>query len=149
MQGGESLLNQQNFAATAQNFNQALRIAPSDYAGLVVMAKAQFSLGQYNLAEKYSSQAKHIQPGEAQAHHISGISKLAMNRFDVAYQEFVQYERLLPGEPGTIFLKGVSLEAMQQRNAAAQEYARYLNMVQQGGRAQHAYQRLLSWGYMR
>lgn len=149
MQDGEQLLNQQNFTAAASNLEQALRIVPNDYAGLVLMAKTQFSLGQYKKAERISELAKRALPNEAQAHHISGISKLAMNRFDAAYQDFSQYEQLLPGEPGTIFLKGVSLEGMQQRDAAAKEYARYLNSVQQGEQAQHAYQRLMSWGYLR
>jgi tetratricopeptide (TPR) repeat protein len=148
MQDGEQYLNQQNFAAAATNFDQALRIAPNDYPGLVLMAKAHFGLDEYAQAVSYSELAKRIQPQEAQAHYISGISKLALNRFDLAYQDFVEYEQFLPGQPNTIFLKGLSLEGMQQRDAAAQEYARFLGMAQKGGQAQHAYQRLMSWGYL-
>ncbi len=149
MQDGEQQIGQGNFSGAASSFKQALRMAPNDYAGLMLMAKAQFGLNRHTQAARYAEQAKRIQPQEAQAHHMSGMSKLAMNRFDVAYQDFAKYEQLLPGNPNTVFLKGVILEGMQQRNGAANEYTRYLNMVKQGGQAKHAQQRLTSWGYMR
>jgi len=149
MQDGEQQIGQENYSGAASNFKQALRIAPNDYAGLVLMAKAQFGLNRHTHAARYAERAKHIQPQEAQAHHISGVSKLAMNRLDLAYQDFKTYEQLLPGNPNTIFLKGVTLEGMQQRKTAANEYTRYLNMVKQGSQAEHAFGRLTSWGYTR
>lgn len=149
MQDGEQHLEHNNFHIAVNHFKQALRTAPDDYAGNVLMAKAQIGLNRNNEAIQYAERAKRIQPHEAQAHHISGISKMAMNRYNSAYQEFVEYEQLLPGNPNTIFLKAVTLESMQQRNAAANEYARYLKLVQEGGQAQHAFSRLNAWGYFR
>ncbi len=38
---------------------------------------------------------------------------------------------------------------MNQIEPAANEYQRYLQVVQQGKYAQHAYKRLVDWGYIK
>lgn len=149
MQNGEQAMGQENFSSAEQQFANALRIAPNDYAGLVLMSKCQIALERPAQAQRYAEKAKNIYPSEAQAHHLSGISQLAMKRPDRAYQNFTRYERLLPGNPNTIFLKGLSLENMQNKQAAAREYSRYLQAVKQGGQAKHAHQRLQAWGFAR
>ncbi len=149
MQNGEQAMGQENYSAAEQQFSNALRIAPNDYAGLVLMSKCQIALERPTQAQQYAEKAKRIYPAEAQAHHVSGISQLAMKRPDRAYQNFANYERLLPGNPNTLFLKGLSLENMQNKQGAAREYSRYLQAVQQGGQAKHAHQRLQAWGLTR
>ena len=100
-------------------------------------------------AEQFAEQAKLVYPTEAQGHHISGISKLMRDRYEAAYRDFDNYERLLPGNPSTVFYKGISMEGMQNKEGAAREYSRYLNTVNKGAQAQHAYQRLQAWGYVK
>ena len=56
---------------------------------------------------------------------------------------------MLPGNPDMVFLKGLAREGAQRQNEAARFYIAYLKVVQQGPHAQHAYQRLVSWGYIR
>jgi predicted Zn-dependent protease len=152
MQQGEQQMGKEAYQVAESNFNTALQHAPEDYAGLVMMAKCQLALKQNDKAQRYVDKAKQINPNEAQAQHISGLTMLAQNQPDAANDAFRKYERLLPGNPNTIFLQAVSLESMQKKSAAAQQYGRYLREVKQntkGMQAQHAAQRLQSWGYVK
>ena len=48
-----------------------------------------------------------------------------------------------------IFFQGYAQEGMNRQPQAAQDYRRYLQKVSEGQYAQHAYQRLRQWGYVR
>ena len=148
MQEGEKEMAKEAYTEAESHFGRALKIAPNDYAGLVMMSKCQLAQNKNDLARQYADRAKKIYPEEAQAEHLSGISKLMGNRFESAYTDFDNYEKRLPGNPNTAFLKGVSLEGMQNKQGAAKEYYRYLQMVNQGEQAHYAYQRLVDWGYV-
>jgi predicted Zn-dependent protease len=148
MQDGEKEMAKKAYPEAESHFGRALKIAPRDYAGLVMMAKCQLAQNKHDLARQYAERAKKVYPEEAQAQHLSGVSKLMGNRFEAAYTDFDNYEKRLPGNPNTVFLKGVSLEGMQNKQAAAKEYYRYLQMVNQGDQAQYAYQRLVDWGFV-
>lgn len=149
LQNGEEFMGQEQYSKAEGFFSDALRLAPDDYAGLVLMSKCQLALNDPREAERYAEKAKSIYPAEAQAHQISGISKMGQNRFGAAYEEFDNYERLLPGNPEIIFLKGYALEGDGDQDAAAQEYYRYLQQVNQGQQAQFAYDRLVEWKYIK
>ncbi|MCP4696713.1 MAG: M48 family metalloprotease [Gammaproteobacteria bacterium] len=149
MQNGEKHMAKEEFDKAASQFDKALRIAPDDYAALVLMAKCQVAMNKPDQARRYSERAKRVNPTEAQAHHVNGVAQLAQNRFQAAYRDFSKYERLLPGNPNTIFLKAVSLESMHNKPEAAREYNRYLRSVRGGEQAQYAQQRLVNWGYMK
>ena len=138
-----------DFKGASAHFQTALKRAPEDYTGLVMMAKCQFAQGRYGEAQKYALQAEKVYPSEAQAYHIGGIAKIKVGDFDEAYNQFHSYEKILPGNPNTIFFKGYSLEGMGRRRDAATEYHRYLNLVTKGEQARYAYQRLVQWGYIR
>jgi Flp pilus assembly protein TadD len=114
-----------------------------------MMSKALILQDKSGEGLRYAEQAKKVYPGEAQAIHLSGMAKIKLKKFAGAYEEFAAYEKLLPGNPNTVFLMGYSLEGMQDSKRAAQAYARYLRVVNQGPQAQHAYQRLVEWGYVR
>jgi len=148
MQEGEKLMMQKRFTQAEGEFAEALRQAPEDYAGLVLMAKCQLALKRPQKAEFFAEQAKNVYPGEAKAHHISGLAKLRRGDWAAAFEDFDRYERMLPGNPNTVFLKGVALEGMQDRKRAAEEYRRYLQSVDSGDQARHAYNRLREWGYL-
>ena len=149
LQNGEEFMGKKQYSKAEGFFQDALRVAPEDYAALVLMSKCQLALSDPREAERYAEKAKSIYPEEAQAHQVSGISKMGQNRFSAAYEEFDSYDRLLPGNPGIVFLKGYTLEGSGDKEGAAQEYYRYLQTVNQGEQAQFAYDRLVNWGYVK
>jgi len=147
MQKGEREMAGQKFGAAEAHFREALKKAPDDYAGLAMMATCQLLQKKYAEGIPYAEKAKGVYPQEAQAYHLSGFAKLQTKDFAEAYQDFSAYEKLLSGNPNTIFFKGFAQEGLGNKPEAAREYHRYLQIVQQGKFAQHAYQRLVEWGY--
>jgi len=149
MQKGEKLMNKEDYQGAEPHFQAALRHAPDDYAGLVMMSKCQIGLKQPEQARRFADRAKQVNPQEAQARHVDGVARLMQKDYAGAYADFKAYERLLPGNPNTVFLAAVSLEGARDRQGAAKEYYRYLQTSRQGEQAQHAYQRLQAWGYIK
>ena len=149
MQHGEKAMGQKKFSDAEAHFQKALKLAPDDYAGLMMMSQCLLAQQKFTAAERYAEKAQEVYPAEARAYQISGISRLLQKDFGGAYEEFSLYERHLPGNPSTIFFKGYSLEGMDRKDAAASEYTQYLKVVSQGDMAEHAYQRLVQWGYIR
>jgi len=149
MQNGELAMAKKSYPQAQTQFSKALKLIPNDYAALVMMAKCQMAQEKQHEAKQYLELAKNVYPNEGQAIQLSGINHLALKQYETAFGYFDRYEKTLPGNPNTVFLKGVSLESMQNIEGAAHEYNRYLNEVQSGGQAQHAYQRLVDWGYVK
>lgn len=148
-QKGESLLGQKKFDEAENQLDKALSLAPDDYPGLVLMAKTQMAMKKPREAQPYLARAKAIYPTEAQASQLAGVTHLQLKQPDRALAAFQDYDRLLPGNPNTTFLMGFSLEQMGQKQAAAQQYANYLRLSNQGNQAQHAFNRLKGWGYVK
>ncbi|MGD2098192.1 MAG: M48 family metalloprotease [Desulfobacterales bacterium] len=146
--GQSQLANRQYDAATA-HFQRALKQAPDDYVALCMMSKGKLIQKQYVAGRQYAEMAQKAYPQEAQAYHLSGFSKIQLKDFEGAYEEFDTYDRLLPANPNTIFFKGYCQEGMGNTQQAAQHYQRFLQAVQQGQYAQHAYRRLVDWGYVK
>lgn len=149
MHDGEIDMAKGSYTDAEGHFRKALKGAPGDYAGLLMMSKCQLVQKKYGEAERYAETAKAVYPREAQAHHLIGLAKISTKDFDAAYDAFSTYERLLPGNPNTIFFKGLSLEGMKRIEKAASHYRRYLQIVQQGKQAEYAYKRLVEWGYIK
>lgn len=149
LQDAEQAMMQQKYPDAETALSSALKSAPQDYAALVMMAKCQLAMERFDAAARFADQAKAVYPSEAQAHHIAGITRLSQKRFAAAFDDFDRYEKILPGNPNTIFFKGIAQEEMDHKEAAAQEYTRYLRIVNQGEHAQHAYDRLVAWGYIK
>lgn len=147
-QNGEREMGRKAYTDAEKFFRSAVRLAPDDYTGNVLLGKSLLAQEKSSEANRYFSHAENVYPQEAQAHHLVGLTRLYGGDYEAAYQEFDRYEKLLPGNPNTIFLKAVSLENMQQNKAAAEEYYRYLQQVKQGEAAQYSYQRLKAWGYL-
>jgi predicted Zn-dependent protease len=147
MQKGEKAMMKKRFGDAQVHLKKALRMAPNDYTGLVLMSACQLFQKKYGEGIRYAEKAQRVYPQEAQAYHLSGFAKIKTNDFEGAYQEFDTYEKRLPGNPNTIFFKGYAQENMQHIRKAAHEYNRYLQVVQQGEKAQYAYTRLRQWGY--
>ena len=149
LQKGESAMANAKYNDAQKHFKKALKQAPDDYAGLLMMSKCLLVQKKDAKAKRFAEKAKAIYPQEAQAHHLLGFANLRTKNFDAAYQAFKHYDKLLPGNPNTTFFKGFSLEGMQRIEPAANEYYQYLQTVNQGERAKHAYKRLVEWGYIK
>ena len=149
LQRAEAEMSRRNFRGATDLFRQALKKAPRDYAGLLMMAKCQLLQKKPGVALPYARAAKKVYPSEAQGYFVSGYAELQLKRYDAAYADFDRNEQLLPGNPNTVFLKGYALEHMHRRKEAAQAYYRYLQQVREGKMARYAYQRLVQWGYLK
>jgi predicted Zn-dependent protease len=149
IQEGEKQMAVRKYDAADNHFRKALKQAPDDYVALCMMSISNLAQKQYAVGRQYAEMAQKAYPNEAQAYHLSGFSKIQLKDFDGAYEEFRSFEQLLPGNPNTIFFKGYCREGMNQIEPAADEYRRYLQVVQQGKYAQHAYRRLVDWGYLK
>jgi predicted Zn-dependent protease len=149
IQSGEKMLAARKYDAASGHFRQALKKAPDDYVALCMISVNSLAQQQYAVGRQYAQMAQTVYPQEAQAHHLSGFANIQLKNFEKAYEEFDACERLLPGNPNTVFFKGYSLEGMNHIEQAANEYYRYLQVVQQGQYAQHAYKRLVDWGYIK
>jgi tetratricopeptide (TPR) repeat protein len=147
MQIGEREMMQKKFGNAEDHFNEALKLVPNDYTGLVMMSTCKLFQKKYKEGITYAEKAQRVYPEEAQAYHPSGFAKIQTRDFEGAYQEFKTYEKLLPGNANTIFFKGYAQEGMRHVEQAANEYQRYLQFVKQGDKARYAYQRLKEWGY--
>jgi beta-barrel assembly-enhancing protease len=149
MQDGEEAMMSEEYSKAEQSFNGALKQVPNDYAGLLMMSKCQLALERPDRAKQYAERAQRVYPDEPQAYHVSGFASIQKGDFGSAYEEFDRYEQMLPGNPNTIFFKGFAAEGMGEQQAAADEYTRFLEAVTEGEQAEHAYQRLVEWGYVK
>lgn len=148
MQNGEKEMGAQNYSAAETQFRSALRAAPGDYTGLLLMAKCQLVQKKFAEGARYAQSAQQAYPEEAQAHYLSGYARLSTKDYEGAYRAFTRYDGLLGGNPNIPFFKGYAQEGMQHKKEAAENYYRYLQVVREGDKAQHAYRRLVEWGYL-
>ncbi len=147
LQDGEKELYQKKFSGAEAKFRQALRWSPNDYAGLVMMSKAQLLQKKHKAGLEYARRARNVYPQEAQSHHLMGFARMNLKDFSGAYQSFGDYQEIMPNDPNPSFFRGYCQEQMRRREPAAKEYHSYLQKVKQGKYAQHAYQRMVEWGY--
>ena len=149
MQKGDKAMGKKKFDEAETHYAEALREAPGDYAGLLLMAKCQYRREKFAEMDRYAEEAKAAYPGEAQAHQIGGMAKLFRKRYQEAYDDFTRYGQILPGNPETVFFKGLCLDKMGRTEEAARHYQQYLQQVSRGENARYAARRLREWGYLR
>ena len=149
IQNGQKQLAARKYDAAGNHFRKALKKAPDDYVALCMTSISNLAQKKYAVGRQYAEMAQKAYPKEAQAYHLSGYSKIQLEDFEGAYEEFHSFELLLPGNPNTIFFKGYCQEGMNHVEQAAKEYKRYLQVVKQGKYAQHAYKKLVDWGYIK
>ncbi|GAB1409465.1 M48 family metalloprotease [Desulfovibrionales bacterium] len=147
-QNADKAMAAKKYPAAETAYTEGLRLSPTDYAGLCMLAKCQIAQEKAAQAAQSADKARRSLPKEAQAQHLHGVASLMKKDYAAALADFTAYETMLPGNPTTIFMKGFSYEGMQNKPHAAQEYQRYLRLVNQGEMAQHAYSRLKAWGYV-
>ena len=149
MQKGEAEMGREKYPAAESLFAKALKQAPNDYAGLMLMAKCQLVQKKTDAAEPYLRRAQQAYPQEAQSYYLRGYVKLNQKQYDTALSQLETYDRRLGGNPNITFFKGVAFEGKGIRKSAADNYYRYLQAVNQGSNAQYAYNRLVEWGYIK
>lgn len=149
MQTSDRKIAEKDYSGAEDTLRQALGIAPRDYTALVMMAKCQLLQEKFAEADRYAEKARQVNPREGQGYHLGGFAKMKQKKFDAALNLFDAYEKKLPGSPNTLFFRGYCLEGMQREKESAQAYIRYLKAVNQGEYAQHAYQKLVDWGYVK
>lgn len=149
MQAGEKLMMAGKYSEAETRFKEALRLAPGDYAGLLLMAKCQLTLEKPDLAFRYAEDANDLYPTEPQAYHVLGMAEVTLKRYETAYNYFAAYSENLPGNPNTVFYLGYTSEGMGRKENAARYYDGYLREVKQGEKASYAYSRLKEWGYVK
>jgi len=149
MQRGDRLMREKKYQQASDHYGDALRKAPGDYAGFLMMAKCQITLKNYSLALRYAEDATEVYPEEPQALHLLGMAEINQKKYESAHNRFVTYEKKLPGNPNTVFYIGLSAEGMGRQKEAADRYNAYLKKVNQGEKAQYAYSRLKEWGYVK
>jgi beta-barrel assembly-enhancing protease len=115
----------------------------------VMMSKCQLAQKKYAAAGRYSTKAKAVYPDEAQGYFLDGYANYQQKQFDQALNDFNIYERRLAGNPNILFFKGACFEGKQSKEKAAEQYVSYLKVVNQGAMAEHAYKRLVDWGYVK
>lgn len=145
----ERLLTKKSFRDANVKATNALKKAPSDYSALIITGKTFTALEQPEKAKRYFEKATKVYPKEAQGHFLLGITLLELKKPETALRQFMNYDQILPGNPNTLFLQGISYENMQNIPEAAQRYSSFLRKVNRGQQAQHAYQRLVDWGYIK
>ena len=136
-----SRMGKKNYGAAGNLLDKALKIAPDDYAALVMMAKCQTAMNRPAQALRYAERAKQVYPQEAQASSSGRIRQAQQKDYDGALADFNACRQALPGNPNTAFFQGLTLEGMQRREQAARAFHQYLQSVRQGDRAQYAYGR--------
>jgi predicted Zn-dependent protease len=148
-QRGQTLLAKGRPAEAEAQFAQALKLAPNDYTGLILMSQVQLAQKKFTEAEVFVDRAVAVYPSEAQSQKLGGIVKLALRKPELAYQRFDAYDKALPGSTSTLFFKGMAMEQMQNQRGAAHYYVQFLQAGGQGQPAQYSAQRLKQWGVIK
>jgi len=148
MEKGERMLSTGNYSESRTFLGEALKRAPGDYAGLLLMAKCHLALKKPDEARQFAAEASAVYPSEPHWMHVLGMSELMLKKYDAAYDSFGKYSKTLPGNPNTTFYQGLSAEGMKNRDLASRHYYAYLKEVNEGEKAQYAYGRLKEWGYI-
>jgi len=149
LEAGQRALAQGHIPQAQGMLEQALSFAPDDYAGLVLLSRAQLAADRPDLALGTARRAQDVYPNEAQGVLAHGMAALKLRRPDQAAADFTRCLQILPGLPAPVFLRGLAWERMGRRPQAAGDYQRYLGQVRSGSWAQYASMRLREWGYVR
>ena len=80
---------------------------------------------------------------------MAGTAEISLKRYDRALNQLDQYDKMLPENSSIVYYQGFCRDEMGQKKEAAALYSRFLGKVKSGKKAQYAYSRLKSWGYVK
>jgi len=145
MEKGQRTLIQKKYPESEEHLRTALKQAPDDYAGLMLMSRCFAAQKRDKEAEAYVRQAKRVAPKEPQADLMQGTLAARSGEHVRAIQCFAAYNHRLPDNPAVVFMLGLSHEGAGYRPQARAAYKRYLQLVPNGKQATYATQRLSAW----
>lgn len=148
LQDGGKAMGKKQYPQAEKQFKAALKKAPNDYAGLLMLSKCYMAQDKDGLAAKYAVRAKKAYPQEPQALLVAGLTQLRNGQYDRALVDIEAYDKKLPN-PYMVFFTGLAKEKLGRKQDAAQDYYRFIQNVKKGDEAQYAYSRLVEWGYIR
>ena len=139
----EAQLARKQYAAAKASAEQGLRLAPNDYVGLMLVARAHQGAGNTAAAQQVAAQAARLYPSGARAQSV--LAQCAFQRKDYtgALQHLNAFERQVPGEAATAFYKGLAYDAQGQHPQAKQAYSAFVRRSGTGSnQGRYAAQRL-------
>lgn len=145
MEKGQRMLVQKKFSQSEKHLHAALKQAPDDYAGLILMSRCLAAQKRDKEAEAYVREAKRVAPKEPQADLMLGSLAARGGKHAQAIRSFTAYNHILPDNPEVVFMLGLSHERAGCRPQASAAYKRYLQLVPSGKQAAYATQRLSAW----
>jgi beta-barrel assembly-enhancing protease len=148
-QQSEESIAQNDFDSAETFVEQGLKLAPNDYAGLMMMAICKLAKPEYEQALYFSEQARCAYPEEPRSNYLNGLVKIGLERFDEAVADLTVFESELPGIPQNIFYRGYAYECLGKKQESIEDYCFYLQQRSEGDDAQYAYQRLVEWGVIK
>ena len=145
MEKGQMAMAKKKLPQAETHLRTALKQAPDDYAGLILMSRCLAAQQRPKEAEAYARQAKRVAPREPQAQLLAGSLALQQGRPGDAIGPLKAYDRFLPNNPDVVFLLGLSHEQIGQRQPAARAFRRYAQLAPSGRQIPYVSQRLTEW----
>jgi predicted Zn-dependent protease len=96
---GETALMAKKYSEGEDLLKQALKLAPNDYTGLVLMAKAKIIQDQLKESLPYLDRAIRAYPGEEQAPQLKGVVEKKLGDKKAALESFYLAARCAPHNP--------------------------------------------------
>ncbi|MCH8498585.1 MAG: M48 family metalloprotease [Marinobacter sp.] len=143
-QEAESALMAKRLVDGDRLLQEALRLAPEDYTGLVLMAKAKIMQEDLQAAIPYLDRAIAVYPEEAQAQQLRGAIETKLGHWEEALEHFSRYARINPDNVNNAFFLALCHEALGNNLRAKLAYADFLSQPVAGPTADYARQRLLA-----
>jgi predicted Zn-dependent protease len=135
------------FDDASQEISRARVMQDDDYGLWVIAAKNEIAKENHSAAIAHLNKAATLKPKELLPNYMLGVSYLETAQPERAAAMFTRYKRDLPGNPTVDFFIGYSFEQQGMKSTAAESYTLFLRQVQQGAQAEHAYSKLVEWGY--
>ncbi len=128
----ETQIAQKAYAAAKTSVEKGLSLAPRDYVGLMLLARANQAGGDVAAAQQAAARALQANPRGARAQSMLAQCALQRKDYATALRHLDAFERQVPGVAATAFHKGMAYDGQGQKNKAVQSYRAY---VARGGTA--------------
>lgn len=126
----EAQLTQKAYTAARTSAEKGLSLAPQDYVGLILLARANQAGGNVAAAQQAATRALQVDPKGARAQSMLAQCALQRQDYGTALRHLNAFERQVPGVPATAFYCGLAYDGQGQKERAAQAYRAYV--VQSG-----------------
>lgn len=122
----ETQIARKAYAAAKMSAERGLALAPRDYVGLMLLARASQAGGDTAAARQAAARALQANPGGARAQSMLAQCALQRRDYAAALRHLDAFERQVPGVAATAFHKGLAYDGQGQKNKAVQSYRAYV-----------------------